>query len=58
VLQLEAVLEEDSPDEPPGGDGEPSLVEGHERDHVPLGGHDTDSSSGTFHSTSALNRGS
>jgi hypothetical protein len=30
VLQLEAVLEEDSTNELPGGDGEASLVEGHE----------------------------
>jgi hypothetical protein len=38
LLQLEAVLEEDSTNEPPGGDGEAALVEGHERDHEPLGG--------------------
>jgi hypothetical protein len=37
VLQLEAILEEDPPDEPLGGDGEAALVEGHERDHVPRG---------------------
>jgi hypothetical protein len=36
MLQLEVVLEEDSPDESPGGDGEAALVEGHERDHEPL----------------------
>jgi hypothetical protein len=30
VLQLEAILEEDPPDEPLGGDGEAALVEGHE----------------------------
>jgi hypothetical protein len=37
VLQLKAVLEEDSTNEPPGGDGEAALVEGHERDHIPPG---------------------
>jgi hypothetical protein len=30
VLQLKPVLVEDHPDEPPGGDGEAALVEGHE----------------------------
>jgi hypothetical protein len=30
MLQLEAVLEKDSPDEPPDRDGEAVLVEGHE----------------------------
>jgi hypothetical protein len=30
VLQLEAVLEKDFTNEPPGGDGEATLVEGHE----------------------------
>jgi hypothetical protein len=29
VLELEPVLVEDSPDEPPGGDGEAALVECH-----------------------------
>jgi hypothetical protein len=37
MLQLEAVLEEASMDESPGGDREAALVEGHERDHEPLG---------------------
>jgi hypothetical protein len=37
VLQLEPILKENSADEPPGGDGEAALVEGHERDHKPLG---------------------
>jgi hypothetical protein len=37
MLQLEPVLEENSANEPPGGDGEAALVEGHERDHKPLG---------------------
>jgi hypothetical protein len=37
VLQLVAVLEEDSMDESPGGDGEAALVEGHERDHESFG---------------------
>jgi hypothetical protein len=37
MLQLEPILEEDSPDESPGRDGEIALVEGHERDHEPLG---------------------
>jgi hypothetical protein len=37
VLQLEPILEEDAADEPPGGNGEATLVEGHERDHEPLG---------------------
>jgi hypothetical protein len=37
VLQLKPVLEEDSTDEPPGGDGEAALVESHERHHEPLG---------------------
>jgi hypothetical protein len=37
VLQLEAVLEDDSMNEPPGGDGEVTLAEGHERDHIPPG---------------------
>jgi hypothetical protein len=36
VLQLEALLEEDSTDESFGGDGEAALVEGHERDHESL----------------------
>jgi hypothetical protein len=35
---LKPVLEEDSADEPSGGDGEAALVEGHERHHKPLGG--------------------
>jgi hypothetical protein len=37
VLQLEPVLEEDAADEPPSGNREAALVEGHERDHEPLG---------------------
>jgi hypothetical protein len=37
LLQVEAVLEEDSTNEAPGGDGEAALVEGHERDHIPPG---------------------
>jgi hypothetical protein len=37
VLQLEPILEENSADEPPSGDEEAALVEGHERDHEPLG---------------------
>jgi hypothetical protein len=37
MLQLEPVLEENSADEPLGRDGEAVLVEGHERDHEPLG---------------------
>jgi hypothetical protein len=36
MLQLEAALEEDSVGEPPSGDVEVVLVEGHERDHEPL----------------------
>jgi hypothetical protein len=35
---LEPILEEDTTDEPSGGNGEAALVEGHERDHEPLGG--------------------
>jgi hypothetical protein len=35
VLQLEPVLVEDRSDEPPHGDGEATLVEGHERDNIP-----------------------
>jgi hypothetical protein len=58
VLQLEAVLVEDPPDEPPGGDGEAAPVEGHERDHTAPGGRDTNSSPGTFHSTAAVSGGS
>jgi hypothetical protein len=38
VLQLKPVLEEDSADEPPGGDGEAALVEDHKRDLKSLGG--------------------
>jgi hypothetical protein len=30
MLQLEPVLEENPPDEPPGGHGEAALMEGHE----------------------------
>jgi hypothetical protein len=37
VLQLEPILEENSTDEPPDGDGEAALMQGHERDHKPLG---------------------
>jgi hypothetical protein len=37
VLQLEAILKEDSTNESPGGYEEAELVEGHERDHEPLG---------------------
>jgi hypothetical protein len=37
VLELEAILEEDSTDEPPGRDGEAALVESHERNHEPFG---------------------
>jgi hypothetical protein len=51
MLQLEPVLVEDHSDEPPGRDGEAALVEGHERDDIPLGRSGTDSSPGTFHST-------
>jgi hypothetical protein len=38
VLQLKPILEEDSLDESPGGDGEAALVESHERHHEPLRG--------------------
>jgi hypothetical protein len=58
VLQLEAILEEDPPDEPPDGDGEAAFLEGHERDHVPLGRCGTDSSPETFHSTAGVSGGS
>jgi hypothetical protein len=34
---MESVLEENSADELRTGDGEATLVEGHERDHEPLG---------------------
>jgi hypothetical protein len=33
-------------------------MEGHERDHEPLRGHGTNSSSGTFHSTEVVSGGS
>jgi hypothetical protein len=36
VLKLKSVLEEDHPDEPPGGDEEGVLVERHKRDDVSL----------------------
>jgi hypothetical protein len=39
-------------------DGEAALVEGHERHHEPLRGHDTDSSPETLHSTAAVSGGS
>jgi hypothetical protein len=55
---LKPILEEDSADEPPGGDGEAALVEGHERHHEHLGGCGTDSSPGTLHSTVAVSGGS
>jgi hypothetical protein len=55
---LESVLEENSVDEPPDGDGEAALVEGHERDHEPFGRARHGSSPGTFHSTVAVSRGS
>jgi hypothetical protein len=58
VLQLKPVLEEDAADEPPSGDGEAALVEHHERHHEPLRGRGTDSSPGTFHSTTAVSGGS
>jgi hypothetical protein len=35
---LKLVLEEDSTDEPLGGDEEVALVESHEQNHEPLGG--------------------
>jgi hypothetical protein len=38
VLQLNPVLEEDSADEPPGGDGKAALVESHKRHHKSFGG--------------------
>jgi hypothetical protein len=58
VLKLKPVLKEDRPDEPPSGDGEAALVEHHERDNVPLGGRNTDSSPGTFHSMVSVSGGS
>jgi hypothetical protein len=58
MLQLEALVEENSANEPLGGDAEAALVEGHERNHKPLGGHDTESSPGTFHSTASESGGS
>jgi hypothetical protein len=58
VLQLKPVLEKDATDEPPDGDREAALVEGHERHHESLRGRDTDSSLGTFRSTAAVSRGS
>jgi hypothetical protein len=39
VLELQPILEQHPADEPTGGDGEVALVEGHERHHIPLGGH-------------------
>jgi hypothetical protein len=50
---LEPVLEEVVADEPPDGNREVALVKGHE----PLGGRDTDSSPGTFHSMAAVSGG-
>jgi hypothetical protein len=38
MLELQPVLEQPPADEPPGGDKEAALVEGHERHHKPLGG--------------------
>jgi hypothetical protein len=35
---LKPVPEQHPADEPPGGDGDAALVEGHERHHEPLGG--------------------
>jgi hypothetical protein len=37
VLQLDPVLEVDRSDEPPCGDGEDALVEGHKQDDIPPG---------------------
>jgi hypothetical protein len=48
LLYLEAILEKDSTNEPPSGDGEVALVEG-------CG---MDSSPGTFHSTARVSGGS
>jgi hypothetical protein len=54
VLKLEPVFQEDSLDEPPGGDGEAALME----TTYPLGGRGTDSFPGTFHSTAPVRGGS
>jgi hypothetical protein len=37
MLQLKPVLDQNSAGEPPGGDGEAALMEGHKRDHEPFG---------------------
>jgi hypothetical protein len=55
---LKPVLEEDSADESPGGDGEAALVESHERHHELLRGCGTDSLPGTLHSKAAVSGGS
>jgi hypothetical protein len=58
MLQVEPVLEEDRPDEPPGGDEEAGSWKSTNNTTYPLGGCGTDSSLGTFHSTASVSGGS